>query len=335
MFRLIIAIAILSAAMWSGFWIYGSGKFEDKIAGYLAALQQTGWKTSHGDIETRGFPNRFDSTISDLRLVNPPGWFGWHLPFVQVLALSYRSDRFILAFPTRQVMNIGDHGFWINPDGMRASVDFLEANPKVVKQAIFESEGIQISGTSGWKAGFGKTLLAARQVQGDTRNYRIAVQARHHPGLAAGAETSLAAVLVKDWTGIDVDANMVFNKPVSVHSCSEPAIRLEEIDLSRFALRMKKTEINVSGNLRIDNRNRMSGRIAVHYHGSVDPLKEALERQELSMPERLLVGAWLASKGQDFSFEVSIEEGLGTLLEQIKFPVPVPTPCADNLLPGS
>jgi len=104
MIRLFFGAMIL-AALYAGYWVVGSRTVEGQAVSGLDALQSDGWTVAYSDVNTRGFPSRFDTTVTDLDLTAPDGT-RYQAPFVQALALSYRPNEVIAAFPDEQTLTI-------------------------------------------------------------------------------------------------------------------------------------------------------------------------------------------------------------------------------------
>lgn len=111
--RVLIALALLLAALWSVFWWYGAAREE-------AALRDWFGTRSGGDLVTRGFPNRFDTTVPAPQIAAGP--VHWSAPFLQLLRLSYSPGHYIVVFPPEQTLAISGHDLALTASDARASV---------------------------------------------------------------------------------------------------------------------------------------------------------------------------------------------------------------------
>lgn len=85
--RALLAIIILAAVAWSGFWLFQSTMRDRALSQWLAARQADGWTAEAADISVAGFPNRVDTTITDLHLADPQAGWRWDANSLQ----SFRS----------------------------------------------------------------------------------------------------------------------------------------------------------------------------------------------------------------------------------------------------
>lgn len=117
--RLFILVMVVATA-YSAYWVVGSRTVNAGAQDALQQMQADGWTVAYDDLRTRGFPSRFDTTVTDLTLTSPDG-VTYTAPFVQAFALSYRPNRVIMAFPPAQTVTVGGSPLTIASDGMRAS----------------------------------------------------------------------------------------------------------------------------------------------------------------------------------------------------------------------
>ena len=98
----ILFFAICAMALaWSGYWIVGAISLERTLIDWLEQRRLDGWVAEASSVNTRGFPNRFDSTFSDLELADPSTGMAWTAPFFQIFSLSYRPNHIIAVLPER------------------------------------------------------------------------------------------------------------------------------------------------------------------------------------------------------------------------------------------
>lgn len=111
-----LSLAVLAALAWGGYWFVGARGLDRTVSGLLDANSQV---QAQGH-RVRGFPNRFDLTISEPRLGTPD--LAWQAPFVQVFALSYRPHHLIVVFANDQQFAIDGQPLALRAGDMRASL---------------------------------------------------------------------------------------------------------------------------------------------------------------------------------------------------------------------
>ncbi len=102
--RILIALVLIAAVGWSGYWFYGARSLHRAIRAEIAELRSDGISVETDDISVTGFPNQFDTTFTTPRLAWPSGVV-WSAPFLQIFALSYRPNQIIVALPPRQSLS--------------------------------------------------------------------------------------------------------------------------------------------------------------------------------------------------------------------------------------
>ena len=75
--RILLAIVILAALGWSGFWWWQASVRDRALTSWLAERSADGWVAQAGDIRVTGFPNRVDAVVTDLDLADPEAGWSW------------------------------------------------------------------------------------------------------------------------------------------------------------------------------------------------------------------------------------------------------------------
>jgi hypothetical protein len=96
---------ILLAAMWSGYWFIMSSKYYDKI--YLWIDTESN-NVSAKFTKIKGFPNRFDTTIKDLKIKQKSS-DPIKIDRLDVMRLSYDNSHYIFAI--NSIQNIFENNF--------------------------------------------------------------------------------------------------------------------------------------------------------------------------------------------------------------------------------
>lgn len=118
--RLTILVLAL-AAIYSGYWFIGAAAVERTATAQIAQMRLDGWTLDYESLNTRGYPSRFDTTVTTFNVIPPSGDLAWQAPFVQVLSLSYKPNEVILALADRQDLTLGGVPMTLTSDGLRAS----------------------------------------------------------------------------------------------------------------------------------------------------------------------------------------------------------------------
>ena len=131
--RFIIFITTLLAFVWSCYWFIMSNKYSDKVS-LWADIDSADVSANFSRV--RGFPNRFDTTITELeikRTISEP----IKIDRLDVMRLSYDSSHYI--FAAKSIENIFDNNFSFSK-GLASAV----GNGEVAPTISFQGEDVVI-----------------------------------------------------------------------------------------------------------------------------------------------------------------------------------------------
>ncbi|NAZ36004.1 DUF2125 domain-containing protein [Rubellimicrobium sp. CFH 75288] len=171
--RVLVGLVVAAALLYGGYWFVGQSQVENRTEAALENLAAAGWHVRYGTVNTTGFPSRFDTTITDLHLAPPDGRWAWAAPFVQALALSYRPNRIIAAFPPEQEIVVGQERMTLRTDRLRASGGVGLTPDLPLDQVVIESGPWDVVGSSGWRVAAERLLAALRPSAAGPRHYDL------------------------------------------------------------------------------------------------------------------------------------------------------------------
>ena len=132
--RFIIFITTLLAFVWSCYWFIMSNKYSDKVS----LWSDVGSANVSANLsKIRGFPNRFDTTITDLE-IKQAGSEPIKIDRLDVMRLSYDSSHYI--FAVKSIKNIFGNNFTFSK-GLASAV----SNGEVAPTISFQGEDVVIN----------------------------------------------------------------------------------------------------------------------------------------------------------------------------------------------
>ena len=131
--RFIIFITTLLAFVWSCYWFIMSNKYSDKVS-LWADIDSTDVSANFSRV--RGFPNRFDTTITDLEIKQASSE-PIKIDRLDVMRLSYDSSHYI--FAAKSIENIFGNNFSFSK-GLASAV----SNGEVAPTISFQGEDVVI-----------------------------------------------------------------------------------------------------------------------------------------------------------------------------------------------
>lgn len=161
--RKLLALIVIAALAWGGYWLWASRAVEGGITQWISDRQSEGWVADVEEVTTRGFPNRFDTTLTNVTLADPDTGLAWSAPFFQIFALSYRPNHIIAVWPHDQRLATPQGGVDVTADDMRASVTFDAGTALTLNKATFDLTAVEVESDGGALYTLDKGLLATRQ----------------------------------------------------------------------------------------------------------------------------------------------------------------------------
>ena len=119
LFILVVLITLLSVG-WSIFWFVRGNITESIVQSYIDS-EYEGWDFDYSDISIRGFPNRTDLRIHDLRITNTFNEIDFTLGDLNIFSLVYNWKDYIVAFAPVQSAVVKGVKYIVDSDYPRLS----------------------------------------------------------------------------------------------------------------------------------------------------------------------------------------------------------------------
>jgi len=260
---LTILVAVLGA-LYFGYWFVGSTALERGANTWLDELRASGWEVRYDDLSTRGFPSRFDTTLTNPDFRNPVTGIGWQAPFFQVLALSYRPNRVIAVWPQTQDIILPGETLTLRSEGLRASAAVAAAAALPLDAVTLEVGAAELTSSQGWNISIAKGLLAFRDAGGAAGQY---------DAFGEVTEIALPQMLVQalDPAGLmpaqigllRLDAGISFDRPLDRFAGAAGGPSLTRIALREMRLTWGTVALNATADLVIDSTGTPEGEITL------------------------------------------------------------------------
>ncbi|MEL7104516.1 MAG: DUF2125 domain-containing protein [Pseudomonadota bacterium] len=264
MIRRLTIIALVAALLWGGYWAVGSVALDRALRAWIADRQGEGWVAEYADLSVRGFPNRFDTTFTDLDLADPDTGLAWSLPFFQILALSYQPNHVIAVWPDTHQIATPAERLTITSDKMQASLVVEPGTDLVLDRTTLVAEALGVTSSRGWNSGAANLSLASRQVEGPPNTYDIAVEATDVI-LAEPARSTLDPLraLPGEVKTLRLLTKVTFDRPwdrFAVERARPQPTRIEITDLTAL---WGNLELRAAGAIDVTDTGRATGEVTV------------------------------------------------------------------------
>ena len=239
--RGLLILILLGGLLYSGYWVVTVRTLEEATEARLVAARAEGWRIEIDEMETSGFPSRFDTFVEGVEVATPDGRFYWQAPFFQVFALAYRPTEVIAAFPTEQQICVGNLCVDVVSERMRASATVADLDGRI-EAATVEGEAIEVGRE-------GETLLAADSLLGALRE--VADRENAQDGYLRLGGTTVSPGLVGPGLP-EVPADVVVDARLGLTGPLGPVpVEVDWIELRLLELRWGELQLSAGGELTV------------------------------------------------------------------------------------
>ena len=165
----------VAAALWSGYWYFGARAQEKIYVDLLTESRNQGWTAESRNLGVSGFPNRFDTTFTDLNFSDPSGRWRWHGAEFQLKALSYQLNHIIMAWPGEQVLETPEGSVTINAELLRASLVVSPSTALPLSRFQIEGSGVALESPEFGTAQIASLNAALFQNESSSTRYQLGV----------------------------------------------------------------------------------------------------------------------------------------------------------------
>ncbi|MCF6444120.1 DUF2125 domain-containing protein [Nereida sp. MMG025] len=314
--RWILGIVTTLAVLYAGYWFIGAAATERAATQWFNDRAQDGWIAETSAIETRGFPSRFDTTLTDIELADPETGWVWTAPFFQVFALSYRPNHIIAVWPPDHSLASPNARIALSSNDTRASMVF-EAGPDLTLQtANFEVAALTLAHSQLGETTIGEGSIALRQTPDMVLSNDLYAQLKTvalPPALRGLLDP--AGLLPTAIEGMTIDSTIGFDAPWDRFAIERARPQPTSIDLKLLSASWGPLDLRAAGTLQVDENGVPTGEIGIkarNWRQMLDVAENAglLPSEILPMVERgLEVLSGLSGNSQTLDVPLSFRNG--------------------------
>ena len=251
----LLAILVCAGLGWGAYWFVGARATERGLAAWLEARRAEGWIAAAAQLETHGFPNRFDTTFTALDLDDPETGVGWTAPIFQILSLSYRPTEVIAVWPGAQELRLPGETLAVGSDRMIGSLALGPSAVLPLRRLVIEGGAVEIASTRDWTAGVGAAQVALRESPGaeGAPVYDIALS------LDGFAPDSAELARLRDLVGlpeaietVQAELTVTFDKGWDITALEDRRPQPREIAVTRLDARWGDLALAGTGQIAVD-----------------------------------------------------------------------------------
>lgn len=264
MVRLLFAAILLASGGWGGYWFVGSGAQKAAIESWLQDRAQAGWVANYSSVAVQGFPNRFDTTVTDLELADPRYGWAWSAPAFQTLQLSYQPNHIIAVWPDAQTIATPDGSVAVTAEDIRASVVFEANSDLVLSRATLTLDDVRLSRENGWNSSIEQAVLATRQTVGEPFAHDIAFDAKNFtPSGDLKAQLDPEGLLPTQFDALHVETTAAFDRPWNRQAIEAEKPVWTRLDINTFDAQWGELGLKAVGSVELDREGYPTGSLDI------------------------------------------------------------------------
>lgn len=269
MLRRLIAALFVLAALWSGWWLVGATAHDRALNGWLAERRAEGWQAEAADLTTAGFPIRFDTRLTDLRLADPARGWAWTAPTFDILMQAWAPNAATVVLPPEQSLAVPGARATLRSDRMDGAVRFVPGPSMALYALSAEVAGLTVDatmlGAGGWTAE--AAVLEARLARAapgsaPDHGYDLSLTAAEvilpAPVLAA---IDPSGALPETFDSLVIDVRAGLDRPLDRRTAEAVTPGVTALSLRRVEARWGALELTATGRLRADARGFAEGEL--------------------------------------------------------------------------
>lgn len=265
--RLFVGAIVLGALAWTGLWFLLARGQEAALAHWFDKRARAGWQAEHGEIGLTGFPLELRREITRIRLADPRTGWAWTAPWLKIDSAPISPTRFAVTWPHEQTLAVPGERSDITADAMSARIELRpEAALGLIRLAA-ATAGLDIRGRSAagpnWTAGAARVRAEVSERINDD-GYSIEFRAER----VLMPEPLMAQIDPLGFAGREIarasfDGNVVLADPLDRHVIEDGRLALRLASIRRAGFQWGRTELEASGEIRVDKHGYPKGKIDV------------------------------------------------------------------------
>lgn len=283
--RWLFGLSVVATVLWGGYWFVGARALQMAVDEVLAA---PGSPIRADAAEVRGFPNRFDITLTRPELRE--GGLTWTAPFAQIFALSYRPHHVVAVFPPEQRFTLGGLDWLVGTSDARASVVMAPTRSLELDRAVLVLAGLEIDGPTRLRA---DALRGALRLAAPGRYEAVAELEVAFPDAALLDARDPDRLLPRRFDVLRVDAELAFDRPLDLNAATTGALPPPAVALTGARAAWEGVDLRLTGRVDLDAPGGPAGDVVLAVTGW-RMLLDTLDRAGVLSPEQ---SGWLNAAG--------------------------------------
>lgn len=249
--RRLIALVLVVAALWSGYWVMGTRALEAGVRSWITSARASGLEVGEAGVSVRGFPNRFDLTVEAPAIRDPGTGFGWRADRLQSLMMGWKPWHVILVTSPAQVVVTPAGELPLTGEGLAASLVLVPGRSLELNRLRLTGKALVLD-LPGGRLALDELRLATERDAAAPRQHKLGVELLGLTGTLAGLPAGEGH--------LRLDAALEFSAPPALLAGGQPP-RPEAITLKEARLDWGAVSLAATGRLEADAQGYAAGRL--------------------------------------------------------------------------
>lgn len=259
----LLFVIVAAAALYAGYWFVGANGASAGFERWFEDRRAEGWVADYAGINTRGFPSRFDTTITDISLADPDTGVAYAAPFLQIFALSYKPEHVIAVWPNQQSLSSPFGKAAITSTDMRASLIVKKSASLALEKANFVAQNVKAELENGAAYGASRALLAVEQVPTTQNAYHFGVEAREVALPQPKGVRLEAGLLPETLEQARGDVTVTFDRPWDVSALQAARPQPTRVEVKLIEAKWGQLDLRLAGAFDVDSAGRADGEVTI------------------------------------------------------------------------
>ena len=288
--RKLIVLVVVLATLYGGYWFVGRSQIQSRLTEALVEIDEGEMNVSYASLATRGFPSRFDTTLTDLVVEDPLARVRWETPIFQLLALSYQPNNVRAYFPQEQVFVIDGERFTLFTNEMVARGQVSANSALSFQQAELELINPRLRTEEGAELALARFFAAMRLTPNTTQTYDMFFEAR---SIVLPEDIrrlidpqNLQPPIIQN---LRFDSDVDLTAPIALNSGGADPVQLQSVRITEFAFAWGDMSLSAIGDLTPDAAGVLNGSISISARNWQQALDLAVATGALPEDRRQLI----------------------------------------------
>ncbi|MEM9912337.1 MAG: DUF2125 domain-containing protein [Pseudomonadota bacterium] len=307
--------------IWSIYWAIGSAGMSAAISDWIEDRRAEGWVAETLDIETTGFPAKFDTVIRNLSLADPETGLAWDAPSFELRAQSVRPWHIDAIWPADQRFATPLARYEVASQDMQAVMETRLQDNLALERVSFAVSDLSIQKEMSVQplraamVELDAMRLPKTQTEAEAR-YQIRLTADGFaPALDWRTRIDPGGSLPETLDALTADMTFAFDAPWDLDAIEVARPQPRALDVRLAEARWGRLELQMAGSLDIDTGGQPTGEITIKARNWREILRLSVEsgalpaRLSQTIEDGLSLVAQLAGNPQTLDIPLTFRNG--------------------------